>query len=271
MQLKDVARHLPEEIWSAFEPLLPPVVWCGVGRPPKGNRVCFHALLYVLVGGIPWEMLPPCFPSYKTIQRRLRRWLERDAFLSAWRQLAERYERLNGINWDQVLLDGSKKPSKKGGEQTGPSPVDRGKCGTALHLACDNRAMPLGVVITGANANDGVQARDVLEAMVVRPPGPGRPAGVVDERGLPTAQADGSYGNKPTRERAVAAGFRLLAPSRGERRPGVGRVRNAVERCHNFFAQFGRVARRWDRSGRRYLGWVQLAACVILIRSGFVR
>src|SRR4051812_47957537 len=35
---------------------------------------------------------------------------------------------------------------KKGGEQTGPSPVDRGKSGTALHLACDNRAMPLGVV-----------------------------------------------------------------------------------------------------------------------------
>ena len=131
--------------------------------------------------------------------------------------------------------------------------------------------MPLGVVITGANANDGVQARDVLEAMVVRPPEPGRPVACVDERSLPTAQADGSYGNKPTRGRAVAAGFRLRAPSRGEKRPGVGRIRNAVERCHNFFAQFGRVARRWDRSSRRYLGWVQLAACVILIRSGFVR
>src|SRR6516164_3899502 len=61
---------------------------------------------------------------------------------------------------------------KKGGEQTGPSPVDRGKCGPALHLACDNRAMPLGVVITGANAADGCQAQDVLEAVVVRPPQP---------------------------------------------------------------------------------------------------
>jgi transposase len=51
----------------------------------------------------------------------------------------------------------------------------------------------------------------------------------------------------------------------------LGKVRNAVERCHNFFAQFGRVARRFDRSAQRFLGWVQLAACVILIRSGFVR
>ena len=93
----------------------------------------------------------------------------------------------------------------------------------------------------------------------------------MDPRARPTAQADGAYGNGPTRERAQAAGFRLPAPGRGERRPGVGKIRNAVERCHNCFAQFGRVARRFDRVARRYLGWVQRAACVIFIRSGFVR
>ena len=132
--------------------------------------------------------------------------------------------------------------------------------------------MPLGVVLTGANANDGVQAQDALQALVVWPPEPEWPAPPpVDNRSLPTAQADGAYGNGPTRQRARAAGFRMQAPKRGERRPGVGKVRNAVERCHNFFAQFGRVARRLDRLARRYLGWVQLAACVIFIRSGFVR
>src|SRR5262249_51790701 len=96
---------------------------------------------------------------------------------------------------------------QKGGEATGPSPVDRAKCGTALHLACDARAMPLGVVVTGANANDGVQTRDVLEALVVRPPGPERPVPVADVRDLPGAIGDGGYGNGPSRERARAAGF----------------------------------------------------------------
>jgi hypothetical protein len=38
MELKDIARGVPEEIWTVFEPILPPVVWCGNGRPPKGNR-----------------------------------------------------------------------------------------------------------------------------------------------------------------------------------------------------------------------------------------
>ncbi len=46
MALKDIARELPEEIWAVFEPILPRVIWCGNGRPPKGNRECFHALLY---------------------------------------------------------------------------------------------------------------------------------------------------------------------------------------------------------------------------------
>jgi len=132
--------------------------------------------------------------------------------------------------------------------------------------------MPLGVVITGANANDGVQTKDALQALVIRPPqaeGPASPT--ADNRSLPTAQADGAYGNRPTQQRAQEAGFRMQAPKRGEKRPGVGKIRNAVERCHNFFAQFGRVARRFDRSARRYLGWIQLAACVIFVRSGFVR
>src|SRR5262249_22035071 len=79
-----------------------------------------------------------------------------------------------------------------------------------------------------------------------------------------------AYGNGPSRERAQRAGFRLQAPSRGQARPGVGKMHNAVERCHNFFAQFGRVCRRFDRSACHYRAWLELAACIILLRSGFV-
>jgi hypothetical protein len=59
-------------------------------------------------------MLPPGLPSYKTVQRRLTVWLALDAFRTAWRQLAHRYEALRGINGDEVLLDGSKKPANVG-------------------------------------------------------------------------------------------------------------------------------------------------------------
>jgi transposase len=122
MKLTDFVADVPADVWALFEPILPPVVWKGVGRKPKDNRACLHALLYLLIAGIGWEHLPKCFPSYKTVQRRLKRWLELDCFPTAWQQLAERYVRLHGINWDQVLLDGSKKPSKKGALTPAPLP-----------------------------------------------------------------------------------------------------------------------------------------------------
>ncbi len=131
--------------------------------------------------------------------------------------------------------------------------------------------MPLGAVVTLANASDGCHTEALLAALVVSPPALARPLETLDVRSLPTAQADGAYGNRPSRAHAHAAGFRLQAPSRGLRRPGLGRIRQAVERCHNFFAQFGRIGRRLDRSAQRFLGWIQWAACLIFLRSGFVR
>ena len=122
MQLTDFARKVPDEVWALFEPILPPVVWCGNGCPPYDNRECLHAVLYVLVTGIGWRMWPPGFPSYKTVQRRLTVWLHQDAFRQAWQQVAQRYEVLQGINWDEVLLDGSKKPAKKGASRPAPVP-----------------------------------------------------------------------------------------------------------------------------------------------------
>ena len=110
----------------------------------------------------------------------------------------------------------------------------------------------------------------VLQALVVHPPAAEVRVPEVDLRSLPRAQADGASGNGPSREQAQRAGFRLQAPSRGQAGPGVGKIRNAVERCHNFFAQFGRVFRRFDHSARHSLAWSELAACIILLRSGFV-
>lgn len=72
--------------------------------------------------GMGWRRLPAGFPSYKTVQRRLKVWLAQDAFRRAWEQLAQRSGALQGINGDEVLLDGSKKPAKKGASRRVPAP-----------------------------------------------------------------------------------------------------------------------------------------------------
>lgn len=268
MNLAKLALRMPDEVWALFEPILPPVVYSGTGRKPCSNHACLQGLLYVLITGIGWDFVPPCFPCADTIQQRLRSWLQHDCFHQAWQQMAQRYQQLHGINWDKILVDGSKKPAKKGGEDTGPSPVDRSKSGSAIHLATDEHGLPLAATITKAGANDGCQTQQVLEALVVKPPPPETPVRNPDPRDLPHARADGAYGNRPTQARANAAGFRMEAPKRGRaRQPGVGRIRNAVERGHAFLAQFGRIARRLDRASRRFLGWVQLAAALIFVRA----
>ena len=134
--------------------------------------------------------------------------------------------------------------------------------------------MPLGAVVSAANVNDSIETQAVLESLVVRPPAAAVPVAQPDARDLPRSRGDGAYGNRPSKARGAAAGFRVEAPKRGRRQPGVGRIRCAVERCHAFLAQFGRIARRLDRNSERYLGWVQLAACIIFLRheaNGFVR
>ena len=119
MTLTDCARQLPAEIWELFQPLLPPVVWCGNGRPPARNYDCWQALFYVLGTGIAWRMLPKGFPADQTVQRRLPVWLPLDTCRTAWQHLAQRDAALHGSNWAPRLLDGAKKPSKKGGNRPG--------------------------------------------------------------------------------------------------------------------------------------------------------
>ena len=120
MTLESLARQLPEEVWAAFEPVLPKVVWCGNGRPPCDNRACLHAVIYLAITGIGWKMLPPCFPSYKTVQGRWQNWLKLEAFKQVWSACAARYDALRGINFDQLSIDGSRKPAKKGAKRSAP-------------------------------------------------------------------------------------------------------------------------------------------------------
>jgi len=137
-------------------------------------------------------------------------------------------------------------------------------------VASDSRAMPLGLVVRGANRPDGQQTERLLDALVVEPPAPLQSGSGRDRRCWPTAQGDGAYGDRKSRKRALRARFRIRAPRRKQRLPQLARVRQAVERCLNFFTQFGRIARRLDRSAARYTAWAELAACVIFIRAGFV-
>ena len=64
---------LTDSEWALLEPFFPPP--SHVGRPRKWPlRPIVEAILYLLRGGLPWRMLPPCFPPVSTVRRWFYLW-----------------------------------------------------------------------------------------------------------------------------------------------------------------------------------------------------
>ena len=92
------ASDLTDAEWAVLEPLLPRASL--VGRPPAWPlRDLVNAMFYVLRGGIPWRMLPPCFPPRQTVYGWFAAW--RDA--GVWQAINHRRVVARQLGWPVVL------------------------------------------------------------------------------------------------------------------------------------------------------------------------
>ena len=82
------------------------------------------------------------------------------------------------IDWSRASLDSLSVRAKKGGEQTGPNPTDRGKPGSKYHLVVDRNGIPLAVRLSAANAHDSTQLLPLIDAIppIIGPRGTTGPA-----------------------------------------------------------------------------------------------
>ena len=72
---------LTDAEWAVLEPFFPPP--SQVGRPRKWPlRRIIEAILYLLRGGLPWRMLPPCFPPVSTVRRWFYLWRDNGQWLA---------------------------------------------------------------------------------------------------------------------------------------------------------------------------------------------
>ena len=79
------------------------------------------------------------------------------------------------IDWSRAIVDSCSIRAVHGGDQIGPNPTDRAKCGSKRHLICDGRGVPLAVRLTGANRNDSQEALALVDAIPPLHGGRGRP------------------------------------------------------------------------------------------------
>ena len=92
--------------------------------------------------------------SDTTARERRDDWIAAGVFEAIATEAISGYDKIIGLDFSDVAVDGLVHKSPAGGEGTGKSPVDRAKRGWKWSIATDTAGVPLGWSISAANVHD---------------------------------------------------------------------------------------------------------------------
>ncbi len=152
--------EVADAVWATVAHHIPPHVDNhpnGGHRPRINDRICFRVMMVRLVTECSWvdaEELCGNVVSDTTVRARYHEWIDADLFDTVAAHAIAAFDRIIGLELDDIAVDGSIHKAPCGGEGTGKSPVDRGKLGHKWSLATDARGIPIGWALDGANRHD---------------------------------------------------------------------------------------------------------------------
>ena len=153
-------------------------------------------------------------------------------------------------------------PSEKGGSETGPSSVDRGRAGSKHHLLTDAHGTPLAWALTGSNRNDITQLLPLLDRIPAVAGRPGRP-----RRRPEMLLGDRGYCSNAHRQALRERGITPLLANRYQGNgSGLGRYRWVVERTFSWLHRMKRLLVRYERRADIHEAFLALGCCLICYR-----
>jgi Transposase DDE domain len=258
---------LLEPLWVQFSALLPahPVVSpthpLGCHRRRIADRVVFEHVIAALVHGSGYERIASPGCSDATIRRRVKEWAAAGLSEQVHALALRAYDRMIGLELDDLAVDGCITKAPSGGEVAGRSPVDRGKQGLKRSLVTDGVGIPLHVVSAGANRHDAPLLGPTL-------------AGLDKLDGLPddvTVHLDRGYDGAPTRALLDALGFDGAIARKGVPAPVQAGSRWVVERAHQWMNGYGKLRRCTEKLRPVVDFYLFLAAALVVLRQLILR
>jgi transposase len=254
-----------EPVWDQFAALLPERVVVhplGCHRPRIPDRVVFDKLIQVLVFGVAYVRIADATCSATTIRTRRDEWIAAGVFARLEQLCLEAYDRVVGLELENVTVDGCLVKAPCGGEAAGPSPVDRGKQGTKRSLLTDAAGVPLGCVVAPANRHDSPLLRPTLETLARFDTGHGFGGGLPEQI---TVHLDAGYDSTKTRDLLDELGCHAVISQKGF--PLQAGARWVVERTNSWHNRgFAKLQVCTERHTRVIEAFIALANAVIITR-----
>jgi transposase len=200
--------------------------------------------VFVLKTGNAWNQLPHSVCGYSgvTCWRRLRDWTGAGVWPTLHQVLLAELRAAGKLDLGRCAVDASHVRALKGGDHTGPSPVDRARPGSKHHLITDAHGIPLAVTLTGGHRHDVTQLMPLIEAI---PPIRGRAGRPRQRPG--ELFADRGYGYTKHRRQLQARSITPRIARRGTAHGShLGRHRWVIERSFAWLHAFKRLRTRYE-------------------------
>ena len=216
----------------------------------------FDKLIQVLVFGCGYRRIADASCSATTLRRRRDEWITLGLAERLRLAVLGAYDRLFGLELEQLAVDGCTTKAPCGGQVAGPSPVDRRKQGLKRSIAIEAGGIPLAAVPAPANRRDDGLLGTTLDAV--------GPVGPLPQ--WPTVYLDAGYDYQPCRQVLAERGMIGQIVTRGVPAPVQTGRRWVIERTHAWGNQYGKL--RWCTERRRLVVafWLTLASAVIVCR-----
>ena len=272
-----MSRHnLTDSEWNAIRRFLPAERTGKPGRPWKPHRQVINGILFVLRTGIPWADLSAEFGRFKTVYNRFRRWVKSGVWQRIFESLIDRLRKSGEIDFELWCIDGTVirahrvaagaakgKLSAEKNAQKQALGRSRGGYSTKLHLLTDGQGIPLGVIATPGQRNEGPEFENVMNACLIN---------TFRKANRPEAlAADKAYSSKAIRDYIAKREIEDVIPTRSNeiRDSNFDKVkykkRNVVERAIGWIKEYRRIATRYEKNVENYLAMIHIAIIRIII------